>query len=61
MVRMEWTVEEFFNTEGGGTTKFIDRLASSINVPASDVTVTSVYEGSLVINYDIIIREKEKI
>jgi len=51
MVRMEWTFEAFF--KAGGTTKFVDRVAASLGIHASDIKVVSVYEGSLVINYDI--------
>jgi len=51
MVRMEWTVDAFFNN--GGTTTFMDRIAGSLGIHASTIKVVSVYEGSLVINYDI--------
>jgi len=51
MVRMDFTMDEFFST--GGTTKFIDRLSSSLGIHASDVKVVSVYEGSLVVNYEV--------
>jgi hypothetical protein len=51
MVRMEWTMEEFFND--GGTTSFIDRLTGSLGIHASQVKIVSVYEGSLVVNYEI--------
>jgi len=48
---MEWTVEEFFAE--GGTTAFIDRITASLGIHASTVKVVSVYEGSLIINYEI--------
>lgn len=51
MVRMEWTMNEFFSN--GGTTKFIDRVAGSLGIHASTIKVVSVYEGSVVLNYDI--------
>lgn len=51
MVRMEWSVDEFFNN--GGTTTFVDRVAGSLGIHASTIKVVSVYEGSLVVNYDI--------
>jgi len=51
LVRMEWSMDEFFAT--GGTTKFIDRLAGSLGIHASTIKVMSVYEGSLVLNYEI--------
>lgn len=51
MVRMDFTMDEFFS--GGGTTNFIDRLSSSLGIHASDVKIVSVYEGSLVVNYEL--------
>jgi hypothetical protein len=51
MVRMEWTMDEFFNK--GGTTQFIDRVAGSLGIHASTIKIVSVYEGSVVLNYDI--------
>jgi len=48
---MEWTMEEFFND--GGTTQFIDRLTASLGIHASTVKIVSVYEGSLIVNYEI--------
>jgi hypothetical protein len=51
MVRMEWSVDAFFSN--GGTTNFIDRVSGSLGIHASTIKVVSVYEGSLVVNYDI--------
>jgi hypothetical protein len=51
MVRMEWTMEAFF--KDGGTTNFIDRLTGSLGIHASNVKIVSVYEGSLIVNYEI--------
>jgi len=51
MVRMEWTVKEFFSN--GGTTQFVDRVAGSLGIHASTIKIVSVYEGSIVLNYDI--------
>jgi len=51
MVRMDFTLEAFFSD--GGTTNFIDRLSSSLGIHASDVKIVSVYEGSLVVNYEL--------
>jgi hypothetical protein len=50
-IRMEWTFAEFF--ADGGTTKFVDRLAASLGIHKADIKIVSVYEGSLVIIYDI--------
>lgn len=51
MVRLEWTFKEYFAS--GGTTNFIDRVAGSLGIHASTIKIVSVYEGSLVVNYDI--------
>jgi hypothetical protein len=51
LVRMEWTFDEFFSN--GGTTSFMDRVAGSLGIHASTVKIVSVYEGSLVVNYEI--------
>lgn len=51
MVRMEWSLDEFFSN--GGTTQFIDRVAGSLGIHASTIKVVSVYEGSLVVNYGV--------
>jgi len=48
---MEWTVDAFFSN--GGTSTFLDRISGSLGIHASTIKVVSVYEGSLVINYDI--------
>jgi hypothetical protein len=48
---MEWTLDAFFSN--GGTTKFIDRLTASLGIHASTVKIVSVYEGSLIVNYEI--------
>ena len=48
---MEWTLKDFFAK--GGTTKFIDRMTTSLGIHASTIKIVSVYEGSLVVNYEI--------
>jgi hypothetical protein len=50
-VRMEWTYAEFFAE--GGTTLFVDRVAASLGIHASEIKIVSVYEGSLIIIYNI--------
>lgn len=44
-------MDEFFAE--GGTTTFVDRLTGSLGIHASQVKIVSVYEGSLVVNYEI--------
>jgi hypothetical protein len=48
---MEWTFASFFSN--GGTTSFMDRVAGSLGIHASTIKIVSVYEGSLVVNYEI--------
>jgi hypothetical protein len=48
---MEWTLDAFFKE--GGTTSFMDRIAGSLGIHASTIKIVSVYEGSLVVNYEI--------
>lgn len=49
---MEWTLKQFF--ADGGTTKFVDRLAGALGIHASEIKIVSVYEGSVILNYDIV-------
>jgi hypothetical protein len=50
-VRMEWTLESFYSS--GGTTLLIDRIAGSLGIHASTIKIVSVYEGSLIVDYNI--------
>ena len=56
-VRMEWTMEKFF--DNGGTTAFIDRLCASLGIHASTVKVVGVNSGSVVVDYEITPSEDE--
>jgi hypothetical protein len=51
-VRLEFTMEEFFAT--GGVVSFVDRMAASLGIHAADIRVVSVYEGSTIIDFQII-------
>jgi hypothetical protein len=51
MVRMEWTLAEFY--ADGGATTFVDRLTGALGIHASTVKIVSVYEGSLIVNYEV--------
>lgn len=51
-VRMEWTLTEFY--DDGGTSKFADRIASALGIHASRIKVVAVYEGSVVVDYNIL-------
>ena len=48
---MEWTFKEFFAV--GGTTTFIDRVSASLGIHASSIKIVSIYEGSLVVIYNV--------
>jgi hypothetical protein len=52
MVRMEWTMSQFYSS--GGTSTFADRLCAALGIHASQMKIVSIYEGSLVVNYNII-------
>jgi len=51
-VRLEFTMEEFF-AEGGVTT-FTDRMAASLGIHAADLKVVAVYEGSTIIDFQVL-------
>ena len=50
-IRMQWTLDEFY--ADGGTTNFVDRLAGSLGIHASTIKVVTVYEGSVVVVFEI--------
>lgn len=57
MVRMQWTMDSFFSD--GGTTAFVDRLCGVLGIHASTMKVVTVYEGSVVVDYEIEDEEEE--
>jgi hypothetical protein len=48
---MNWTMEGFFAK--GGTTYFVDRLAASLGIHASNIKIVSVYQGSVIVQFQI--------
>lgn len=50
-LRMDWTMTEFWSQ--GGTTRFVDRLASVLGISAHRIKVVSVYEGSVILDVQI--------
>jgi len=46
-VRLEWTMEEFF--EDGGIGTFTARMAASLGIHAGDLKVVQAYEGSVIV------------
>lgn len=51
-VRMDWTLSAFFAE--GGTTRFVDRLASALGIHASNIKIVAVYQGSVIVDFAII-------
>lgn len=51
LVRLEWTLEEFYAF--GGPTAFADRVAGALGIHASTIKVISVYKGSVIIDYQV--------
>lgn len=51
MVRMKWDLDSFF--DDGGTTTFADRMAGALGIHASTVSVVGVFEGSVIVDYEI--------
>ena len=45
-------MEKFF-AKDQGTTKFIDRLTAALGIHASNVKIVSVYQGSVIINFEL--------
>ena len=48
---MDWTMAEFF--ADGGTTRFVDRLASSLGIASHRIKVVAVYTGSVILDFQI--------
>lgn len=48
---MQWTLDEFY--ADGGTTAFVDRLAGALGIHASNIKIVSVYQGSVIVDYQI--------
>lgn len=51
-VRLEFTVAEFFSN--GGVTSFVDNMAASLGIHKADIRVVSVYEGSVIVDFQIL-------
>lgn len=51
-VRLEFSLEEFFSS--GGVTSFVDNMAASLGIHAADIKVVSVYEGSTIVDFEIL-------
>lgn len=58
-VRMDWTMAEFFSD--GGTTTFVDRLAASLGIPSYRIKVVALYQGSVIVDFQIDPEEPEAV
>lgn len=56
-VRMDWTMDEFYGK--GGVTKFSDNVAAALGIHASQIKVVAVYEGSVIVEYNVIADEND--
>ena len=54
-VRMEWSLDEFY--ANGGVTRFVDRMAASLGISAHRIKTVAVYEGSTVVDTQIVPEE----
>jgi len=51
-VRLDWTLDEFYADDG--ITTFVDRMAAALGVPASQIKVVAVYQGSVIVEYFVV-------
>ena len=57
-IRLEWTVKEFFEEDGIGV--FTDRMAAALGIHKADLKVVQVYEGSVIIQFEVMTEEGEE-
>lgn len=50
-------MDEFYS--GGGVTTFTDNVAGALGIHASQIKVVAVYEGSVVVEYNVIAEEND--
>lgn len=56
MVKMEGNYTEFI--ESGGEQIFIDNLAAGLEIPSSNVEIIEITEGSIVVDYYLIVDDQ---
>jgi hypothetical protein len=56
-IKLNTTVNEFQNS--GGKDKFIDNLSSSLGIDASTIDISSIREGSVIVDYTITVPENQ--
>jgi len=57
-IRLEWTLKEFFYEDSIG--KFQDRMAAALGIHKGDVKVVQVYEGSVIIEFQVFAEEGDE-
>lgn len=57
-IRLEWTTKEFF--EADGVAKFTDRMAAVLGIHKADLKVVQVFEGSVIIEFQIFAEEDDE-
>ena len=57
-IRLEWTVKEFFQSDGIG--KFTDRMAAVLGIHKADLKVVQVYEGSVIVEFQVLTEEGDE-
>ena len=56
-VRLEWTLAEFYESDGIG--KFTDRMAAALGIHRADLKVVQVFEGSVIIEFMVMAPEDD--
>ena len=56
-IRMEFSLDEFF--ADGGVVSFQDRMAAVLGIHAADIKVVQVYEGSTIVQFQVLQRDLE--
>lgn len=51
-IRLEFSMDDFFSK--GGVTTFVDRMAAVLGIQKADLKVVSVYEGSTIVEFQVI-------
>ena len=54
---MEFTLDEFFAE--GGVVSFMDKMAAVLGIHRADIKVVSVYEGSTIVEFQVLQRDEE--
>ena len=54
---MEFTLDEFFAK--GGVVSFMDRMAGVLGIHRADIKVVSIFEGSTIVEFQVLQRDEE--